>query len=371
MIPVNEPLLAGRELDYVTECVRSGWISSSGQFVERFERDWALYCGARYGVAVANGTAALQVAVDALGLEPGDEVILPSLTIISCALAVVRAGGTPVVVDCDPETYVIDPDAVEGAISPRTRAIMPVHMYGHPADMDAIARLASGRGIAVVEDAAQAHGCEYRSRDGWRRCGSLGRLAAFSFFANKLVTTGEGGMVLTDDADLAEKCRSLRNLAFQQRRFLHEELGHNFRLTNMQAAVGVAQIERMDEILARKRRMGALYDEALSGIAKIRTPVQREWARVNYWMYTLVLKDDADIDAAELARSLRSRGIETRPFFLGMHEQPVFHRMGLLRGMKLPVTERLSRRGLYLPSGLSLSEDQIAIVADAVRESLK
>jgi perosamine synthetase len=370
MIPVSEPLLGDKEREYVTECLASGWISSSGPFVERFERDWGAYCGARYGVAVANGTAALQVAIDALGLKPGDEVILPSFTIVSCALAVVRAGATPVVIDCDPNTYCITPEAVAAAITPRTRAVMPVHMYGHPVDMDGIAALAERHDLVIVEDAAQAHGCEYRSGKGWRRCGNLGHIATFSFFANKLISTGEGGMVLTDDASLAEKARSLRNLAFQARRFFHEELGYNFRLTSIQAALGVAQIERMDEILARKRRMGALYNELLTGTPYLKLPAQRDWARVNYWMYAVLLEDDAPLDAFALADRLKARGVETRPFFLGMHEQPVFQRMGLFHGLNLPVTEKLYRRGLYLPSGLALTSEQIETVAGAVRNSL-
>jgi perosamine synthetase len=370
MIPVSEPLLGDKEREYVAECLASGWISSSGSFIERFERDWAAYCGARYGVAVANGTAALQVAVDALDLKPGDEVILPSFTIISCALAVVRAGATPVVIDCDPDTYCITPEAVASAITPRTRAVMPVHMYGHPVDMDGIAELAKRHNLAIIEDAAQAHGCEYRSTNGWCRCGHLGHIATFSFFANKLITTGEGGMVLTDDAALAEKCRSLRNLAFQPKRFLHEALGYNFRLTNIQAAMGVAQIERIDDILARKRRMGALYNELLKGTPHLQLPALRDWARVNYWMYAVLLEDDAPLDAFALADRLKASGVETRPFFLGMHEQPVFRRMGLFHGLGLPVTEKLHRRGLYLPSGLTLTSEQIAIVSDAVRNSI-
>src|SRR5437764_7886780 len=259
MIPVGEPLLAGNELEYVRDCIATGWISSAGAYVPRFERDWADYCGAKHGVAVASGTAALQLAVDALRLGPGDEVILPSFTIISCALAVVRAGATPVVVDCDPATYTIDPEAVAAAITPRTRAIMPVHLYGHPADMDPLLELADRHGLAIIEDAAEAHGVEYLSRRGagreWRRCGGFGTLAAFSFYANKLVTTGEGGMVLTDSDALAERCRSLRDLCFQPRRFEHAELGYNYRLTNLQAAIGVAQVERMAQTLAAKRRL--------------------------------------------------------------------------------------------------------------------
>jgi len=375
MIPVNEPLLGGRENEYVSNCLSTGWISSSGSFITRFENDWAKYCGAKHGIAVSNGTTALQIAVDALRIGPGDEVIMPSFTIISCALAVVRAAATPVVVDCDPRTYCLDLDQVAKAITPRTRAIMPVHMYGHPVDMDNLLALASKHGIAIIEDAAQAHGCEYFSRQGgnnaWRRCGGFGTLATFSFFANKLITTGEGGMVLTDDDVLAERCRSLRNLCFQTTRFLHDELGYNYRITNMQAAIGVAQIERMQDILTRKRRMGELYDSLLSNVPGLILPPKTDWAGINYWMYTVLMDEKIDKDAFAVREALHRHNIETRPFFLGMHEQPVFQNKGLFKNLKLPVTERLYRRGFYLPSGVAITEEQIHTVVEAVREVLK
>jgi perosamine synthetase len=375
MIPVSEPLLAGNELAYVRDCIATGWISSSGAYIERFEQIWSHYCGMKHAVAVSSGTAALQVAVDALRLGPGDEVILPSFTIISCALAVVRAGAIPVVVDSDPQTWCIDPEQAAAAITPRTRAIMPVHIYGHPADMDPLFDLAERHGLAIIEDAAQAHGCEYLSRRGgnpaWRRCGGLGTLAAFSFYANKLVTTGEGGMVLTDDAGLAERCRSLGNLCFQPRRFEHQELGYNYRLTNLQAAIGVAQVERLADTLAAKRHIGARYDAALAGVRGLELPARRDWARVNCWMYAIVLADDVAMDASNFARRLRDQGVDTRPFFIGLHEQPALRARGLFGGLRLPVTERLSRRGLYLPSGAALTDAQIDTVAGAVRAVLE
>lgn len=373
IIPVSEPLLAGNELDYVRDCIATGWISA-GDYIERFERGWADYCGAKHGVAVSNGTAALQVAVDALRLGAGDEVIMPSFTIISCALAVVRAGATPVIVDCDPTTYCIDTDKVTAAITPRTRAIMPVHIYGHPADMDPLLGLAEHYGLAIIEDAAQAHGCEYLSlRKGnstWCRCGGIGTLSAFSFYSNKLVTTGEGGMVLTDSDELAQRCRSLRNLFFQPRRFVHEELGYNYRFTNVQAAIGVAQVERMRDILMRKDRIGARYDALLAHVKGIKLPTKRDWARVNYWMYTVVLEDEVKMDAKIFAARLKEKGIDTRPFFVGMHQQPALRERGLFEGVQLPVTERLSRRGLCLPSGGTLTELQIDTVAGAISDAL-
>jgi perosamine synthetase len=376
MIPVNEPLLTEQEFKYVSECVRTGWISSSGRFIEEFEQKWTAYCGRRYGIAVSNGTVALQLAVASIGLQPGDEVIMPTFTIISCALAVIYNGGVPVLVDCDPRTWCMDVSQLEAKITSRTRAIMPVHIYGHPVDMDPILKLAEKHSLAIVEDAAEAHGAKYLSeRDtagpSWRTCGSFGTLSCFSFYANKLVTTGEGGMVLTDDSKLAEKAQSLRNLCFQSdRRFYHKELGFNFRLTNIQAALGLAQLERIDEIIDRKRWMGEEYNRRLAGLKSLQLPVEESWARNVYWMYGVVLSEETGIDATVFAEKLKDLGIETRPFFLGLHEQPVFHQKELFLRERHSVAERIARQGLYLPSGLALTREQISQVCDAVHEVL-
>ena len=376
MVPVNEPLLGERDLEYVTECVRTGWISSAGKFIDQFEEKWATYCGRKYGIAVSNGTTALQVAIQCLGLEPGDEVIMPSFTIISCAVAVVESGGIPVLVDCDPNTWCMDVDQIERKITPRTRAIMPVHIYGHPVDMDPVLQMAAKYGLAVVEDAAEVHGAEYlsgrTSADAtWRRCGSFGALSCFSFYANKLITTGEGGMVLTDDSALAERARSLRNLCFQpERRFYHEKLGFNYRLTNVQAALGLAQFERIDEIVARKRSMGKEYTRRLRELTALQLPVEQSWARNVYWMYGIVVSEKTGMDAVQFAKKLRERGVDTRPFFLGMHEQPVFHKRGLFLNERYAVSEHLARQGLYLPSGLALTQEQLSNVCNAVFDVL-
>lgn len=376
MIPVNEPWLWELELEYVTECVRSGWISSTGKFIDQFEQDWAGYCGRRHGIAVSNGTVGLQLAVSCLDLQPGDQIIIPSFTIISCALAVLYNRCTPVLVDADPVTWCMNVNEIEKRITPRTRAIMPVHIYGHPVDMDRILRLASKHGIVVIEDAAEAHGAEYlagrdTSEPQWKRCGSFGELSCFSFYANKLITTGEGGMILTDNETLAEKARSRRNLCFQPgRRFYHEELGFNFRITNLQAALAIAQMQRMEEILQRKRRMAEQYTQNLKEIPWLQLPPQQEWARSVYWMYGVVLSDDAGMDAVKFADKLKAVGIETRPFFLGMHEQPALHRLGLFQNSKYSVTERLSKKGLYLPSGLALTSEQLSEVCEKVRAIL-
>ncbi len=376
MISVNEPLLGPRESQYVTDCIRTGWISSAGPYIEEFERQWASYCGRRYGIGVSSGTVALQAAVASLRLNPGDEVILPTFTIISCALAVVYNGGVPVLVDCDPRTWCMDVQQVKNKITPRTRAIMPVHIYGHPVDMDPILDLARSCNLVVIEDAAEAHGAEYltereTARPQWRPCGNFGTFSCFSFYANKLITTGEGGMVLTDSSELAEKVRSLRNLCFRSdRRFHHEELGFNFRLTNLQAALGVAQLERFNEIIARKRWMGQEYSRRLNGIKNLQLPVQESWARNVYWMYGVVLSEEFGMDAAVFAQRLKQRGIETRPFFLGLHEQPALHQQNLFLGERYPVAERIARQGLYLPSGLALNAEQMDRVCDAVHDVL-
>lgn len=372
MIPVNEPHVGERELELLADCIRTGWISSAGRYLEEFEAGWARYCGREHGVSVSNGTAALHAAVAALRLRPGDEVILPSFTIISCALAVIACGGRPVFVDCDPDTWCVRAADIEPRIGPRTRALMPVHIYGHPVDMDPVLELARRHELAVIEDAAEAHGAEYRDGRGrWRRCGSMGELSTFSFYANKLLTTGEGGMVVTDDGELAARLRRFRNLAFDgPRRFVHHELGHNFRMTNLQAALGVAQLERFAGIVAHKRWMGAAYTERLAGIEGLQLPVERDWARSVYWMYGVVLQEASGMDAEVFARSLAERGVQTRPFFMGMHEQPVLREMDLVDDTPLPVTERIARQGLYLPSGVTLTEDQIDRVTEAVRDAL-
>jgi len=367
-IPVNEPLLDGRESRYLQECVDSGWISSEGPFVSRLEDGMAALTGRAHGIAVANGSAALDVAVAALELGPGDEVILPTLTIISCASAVVRAGATPVLVDCDPQAWNMTVDSIEARITDRTRAIMVVHLYGLPVDMGPVMDLARHHGLKVIEDAAEAIGQTWKGEP----CGGFGDISTFSFYPNKHVTTGEGGMVLADDDRLAGRCRLLRNLCFQSgRRFVHDELGWNYRMSNLQAAVGVAQLENLDKHLARKRRIGELYNELLADVDGAQLPVpSTEYANNLYWVYGLVLNDDVDFDADVAMRRLHDSRVGTRPFFWPMHEQPVLRAMGLFGGEHYPVAERLARRGFYLPSGLALTDEQIERVVVSVRNML-
>ena len=368
-VPVNEPLLDGNEKAYLNECIDSGWISSEGPFVKRLEEEFAARVGRRYGIAVCNGSVALEAARAALNIGLGDEVILPTFTIISCASAIVRAGATPVVVDSDPLTWNMDVTQLEDKITSKTKAIMVVHIYGLPVDMDPVLSLAQKYGLAVIEDAAQMHGQTYKNRP----CGCFGELSTFSFYPNKHVTTGEGGMIVTDDEVLAERCRSLRNLCFQaEKRFIHEELGWNFRMSNVQAALGVAQLERLDEFVARKRRMGHRYAELLADIPGLQLPLpQTEYADNIYWVYGLVLQDELPFDAKEAMRRLRERKIGSRPFFWPMHEQPVFRKMGLFESISCPVAERLARRGFYIPGGMALTAEQQEQVGEAIKEILQ
>jgi perosamine synthetase len=361
MIPVNEPLLNGNEKKYLDECIDTGWISSEGPFIRKFEEGMSAVTGRNYGIAVCNGTVALEMAVAALQLHPGDEVIMPTFTIISCALAVVRRGCVPVLVDSDPVTWNMDVSQIEAKITSRTRAIMVVHIYGLPVDMDPVLDLAGKYDLRIIEDAAEMHGQTYNGKP----CGSFGDLSIFSFYPNKHITTGEGGMVLTDDVALAERCRSLRNLCFMpKKRFVHEELGYNFRMTNLQAALGVAQLERLPEFVTRKRAMGKKYSEMLVDVPSLQLPLAcTAYADNIYWVYGVVLKDDVPFEAQEVMLHMGELKIGTRPFFWPMHEQPVLLKMGFFPDERYPVAERLARRGLYIPSGMALTEEQIELVA--------
>jgi perosamine synthetase len=367
-IPVNEPVIGEREKELVMECLNTGWISSEGPFVSQFEEAFSRRVARKHGVACSNGTAALDLAVAALRLGPGDEVILPTFTIISCAAAIVRAGATPVVVDADPDTWNMVPEQVAAAITPRTAAIMVVHIYGLPVDMDPILELAERHQLAVIEDAAELIGGTYKGRP----CGSFGHISTFSFYPNKHITTGEGGMVVTDDPALAERCRSLRNLCFQaKQRFVHEELGWNYRMTNVQAALGIAQLEKLNDFLQRKRNIGKLYQHNLRECSELIAPLsQTQYATNLYWVFGVVLKNRSS-PAVWLMDSLRARGIGTRPFFFPIHQQPVFKSMGLFRGVQAPVSDFLARYGFYLPSGLAISETQITTVSHALISLVK
>ena len=364
MIPVCVPAVGEKELAYVTDCLRTNWISSKGKYVTEFEERFSAYCGATHGIATVNGTAALHLALAAAGVKKGDEVILPSFTMIATAFAVIYCGATPVVVDAAPDTWTMDPALVEDRVTERTKVILPVHIYGHPCDMDPLMRIAEDHDLLVVEDAAEAHGALYRGR----KAGGIGHAGCFSFYANKIITTGEGGMVVTGDEGIAARARALKDLAFDPgRRFIHEEVGFNYRMTNIQAAIGVAQLERINDFVERRRAHAAAYHRLLGGIPGLTLPVEAPWAKNVYWMYGLQVGDAFGMTRDQLAARLAEEGIETRVFFHPMHAQPVFRRMGLFRGERCPVSEMLGNRGLYLPSGSGLEEGEIREICGAIR----
>lgn len=365
-IPVNEPLLDGNEKKYLLECIETGWISSEGPFVKEFEEKFAARMGRRHGIAVCNGTAAIDASIEALDIGPGDEVIMPTFTIISCINQIVRNGAIPVLVDSDPMTWNMDVTQIEAKITKRTKAIMIVHIFGLPVDVDPVLEIARRYGLNVIEDAAEMHGQTYKGKP----CGSFGDLSTFSFYPNKHVTTGEGGMILTDDDDLADICRSLRNLCFQpKKRFVHERLGWNMRMTNMQAALGLAQLERLDEFVKRKRRMGALYTEMLKDVTGIQLPLSKtSYADNIYWVYGIVLDESTKLDAEAAMKKLATKDVGTRPFFYPMHQQPVLKKMGLFESASMPVSEEMYKRGIYIPSGLKLNSGHMQNVVKAVIE---
>lgn len=366
-IPVNSPLLDGNEKKYLCECIDSGWISSEGPFVRRFESEMAAYVGRKHGIAVSNGTAALEAAVLALNLESGSEVILPTFTIISCAQAVVKAGLTPVLVDCELDTWNMDVSQIEAKITKKTKAIMIVHIYGLPVDVDPVLRLADKYGLRIIEDAAEMHGQTYKGK----QCGSFGDVSIFSFYPNKHITCGEGGMILTDDDDCAERCRGVRNLFFSTKRYVHEEIGSNFRMTNMQAALGCAQLEQIDRHLVRKREIGRKYYEGLKDIDNILLPLnQKEFSENIYWVFGIVLAKEYEMDSSQMMKLLAERGIGSRAFFYPMHMQPVFQRMRLFINESYPNSEYISQYGFYVPSGLGIRDDQIEYVIETIRQLL-
>jgi len=360
-IPVNTPFFSGNEEKYLLECIRTGWISSEGPFLKQFEEKFASYIGRKEGIAVANGSGALDIAIQALRIGSGDEVIMPTFTIISPAQSVIRAGAIPVLVDSESLTWNMDVSQVEAKITQKTKAILVVHIYGLPVDMDPIVELCNKYNLKLIEDAAEMHGQTYNGK----KCGSFGDISTFSFYPNKHITTGEGGMVMVDDPDLAERCRKLRNLAFEPkgRRFIHHELGWNYRMTNMQAALGLAQLEKIEDHVLLKRKTGNQYNHGFQGLKGYKLPLATTpYAENIYWVYGLVAETE---DLAEkTVEYLNTKGIGTRPFFWCMHEQPVFRNMGLFKNESYPAAERLARNGFYLPSGLGLSSKNISDITD-------
>ncbi len=364
-IPLAEPDLRGRELEYVIDCVRSGWISSIGPWVDRFERELAQYVGVRRALTTANGTVALHLALAALGIGPGDEVIVPALTFAATANAVLYCGATPVLVDVREEDWGLDPRLVAEAVTPRTRALLPVHLYGHPCDLEPLLALARRHDLAVVEDAAEALGALY---DG-RPAGSFGDISCFSFYGNKLITTGEGGACLTSRADLAERMALLRDHGMNKaRRYWHDELGFNYRMTSLQAAVGVAQLERIEELVAARRRNAAAYRERLADLP-VGFPPESARVRSTFWMFNLLLGSEPRWERDEVMRRLATAGVDSRPVFYPLPEMPLYARY-VRPGQEFPIASRLGARGLSLPSATTLRPAEIDRVAAAVRSAL-
>lgn len=359
-IPIYEPALGDAEEAAVMDAVRSGWISSNGKYIREFEERFAAFCGVQHGISTSNGTTALHLAIHALGIGPGDEVIVPALTFVASANAVHYTGATPVFADVDAQSWTLDPAAVEALITPRTKAITPVHLYGHPAPMTALQAIADQHGLLLIEDAAEAHGAQV----GARRTGNLGHAAAFSFFANKIITTGEGGMVTTNDATLAARCRMLRDHAMPPaRRYWHDEVGFNYRMTNLQAAVGVAQMARIEEFIARKRAIARLYQEALGAVPGLTLPVELPSYTSVYWMYSILVGEAYRLTRDALMLALREQNIDSRPFFHPLDTLPPYQ-----RGVPCPTALRLSRQGLNLPSAPTLTDNQVLYICDTLRK---
>jgi perosamine synthetase len=360
-IPVAAPALVGNEKEYVLDCLESTWISSSGKYIERFEAAFAEFCGVKHALSCCNGTVALHLALLALGVGPGDEVIVPTLTYVASANAVAYCGARPVLVDSEPETWNVNPEAILSRITPRTRGIMVVHLYGHPTDMEPVLKLARERGLFVLEDAAEAHGAEYKGR----RAGSLGDIATFSFYGNKIVTTGEGGMVVTDDDELARKVRLLKGQGQDpERRYWFPVLGYNYRMTNVEAAIGLAQMEKIDWHIWRRRENAAWYRKHLGGDARFTLSPEAPWARNAYWINCVVLGKEFPLGRDDAMARLARAGVETRPFFYPMHSLPMYHEPA----SAFPVAERLAARGINLPSSATLTEEEVAYVCRSLAE---
>src|ERR1700722_11975796 len=360
-IPISKPYIGARERELVLDALDSGWVSSIGKYIDEFEENFARYCGTEYAIAVSNGTTGLHLALAALGLNPGDEVIIPDLTFVATANAVAYTGATPVLAAIDADTLCMDPASVKSLISARTKAIIPVHLYGHPADMDALTEIGDTHGVAIIEDAAEAHGAEYKGR----RVGGLGKCGVFSFYGNKLITTGEGGMLTTNDREFYQRARRLRDHAMSpQRRYFHEERGFNYRITNLQAALGVAQLERIDEFLDRRAEIMSWYAREIATTEPVRLNRVKNWAKSAFWMICLEVDwfDEARRDA--FMQALKARGIDSRPYFCTMSSMPMY------KQTSKPVSARKAQIGLNLPSYFELTKGEVQRIGSDVNELL-
>ena len=364
-LPVTEPYLGGNELKYVSDCITSNWISSQGHYITRFEESLSEYLSIEHSVATSSGTTALHLALASLGVSAGDEVIVPTLTFAACANVILQCGATPVFVDVSEDTWTMDPQLIEELITEKTRAIMPVHLYGHPCDMDPILEIARRRDLFIIEDCAESLGATYKGK----LTGTFGHVACFSFFANKVITTGEGGMLVTGDKEIMEKARVLRDHGMSKsKRYWNEAAGFNYRMTNMQAAIGVAQMEKIESFLARRREITDRYNSNLSGIPGLTLPPEQEWAGNIFWLYTILLDEDMlGISVEDMIEKLRQKGIETRPVFHPLHLQPPYP------GVESPlkVSEEIAKRGMSLPTGNDIMVDDIDRVTEAIQKILK
>lgn len=365
MIPVNEPLISKNALKYVSDCIKTGWISSSGSYIKKFEDEFAKFVGVKHAITTTNGTTALHLALATLGIGKGDEIIVPSHTMMASAAAVVYTGATPVFVDVKRDSWNMDVDKMEQLINKKTKAIMPVHIYGLPVEMDPILKLAKKYKLYIVEDAAESLGAKYKNR----MTGSIGIIGCFSFYANKIVTTGEGGMITTNNNKLAQKARMLKDLAHSpKQRFLHNEIGYNYRMTNMQAALGLAQLEQVDKFIEHKEWMANLYNKNLSEIKGLTLPTKSNDSNNVYWMYGVLVEKNFGISRDKFRQKLFEKGIDTRTFFIPMHKQPALSKMGFTKNSKCPISEEIGKIGFYLPSGLAITKKQINTVCTAIKD---
>lgn len=361
-IPIAEPDIGPKEIEYIKKAAESGWVSSLGYYVDKFEKDFSQYCGRKYGVSVSSGTAALHLALGALGIEKEDEVIIPNFTFIAVANTVLYQGAKPVLVDIEQDTWNIDPQKIEEKITPRTKVIIPVHIYGHSADMDSILEIAKNHSLKIVEDSAEAHSSEYKGK----KCGSFGDISCFSFYGNKTITTGEGGMCLTDNEELYKKMLLLRDHGMRkEKKYWHEVIGYNYRLTNLQAALGCAQLERIEEFVEKKRNNAQLYMDLLKGIPWIALPIEKEYAKSNFWLFSVLINEKADFNRDWVAGELKKANIDTRVTFYPVSDMPPYKRFDT---GNLEVSKRIAYQGLSLPSSAKLKAEEIKYICNILKD---
>lgn len=362
MIPIMEPWLDHQEIDLVMDCLNSGWISSQGKYIAEFEEAFSGFCGTRFGVATSNGTTALHLALLTLGIGPGDEVIVPALSFIATANVVVYTGAQPVFADVDEKTWTINPSLLRTLITDRTKAMIPVHLYGHPADMGPIMKLAEEYHLWVVEDAAEAHGAEYKGK----KAGSLGHMGCFSFYGNKIISTGEGGMIVTDNPDWVEKARILRDHGMsKERKYWHPVLGYNFRMTNIQAAIGLGQMNKIEKIIDQKRKIAQTYSRGLEGVKGIVLPPEETWGKSVFWLYSILIRPETGKKRDDLIEYLHQSQVASRPLFFPMPDMPFY-----ATGDHFPAAQKISEQGISLPSGFALTAEQIHTIIELIRRFL-